>query len=496
MRRQLLLLAIIMASILGIKALMAQPPDTIWTRTYGDSGVSAAYGVAQLPGGGFMVGGYTPHDVGLPDDMWLFRIDADGNMVWEDKIGLSDRHERAYTLEPALDGEFVLAGEVVNSEDNMNIYIVKADSNGSGWGFQFGDIMEDTYAYGAVATTYHGVVAVGYQTQDNAGANVYTVMTLSNGLEQRSTCYNWGWTDKARDIDRTSDGGYIVVGETNSYGNHSFAIFLQKLDDLLRVTGLVIYDWAPDLYGNSVRQTLDGGYIVAGWHQNVSSPDMDIVILKTDSTGMMDWHKFYGSDYAKEVACDVEVLPDGGYVVTGVGKRSPYWHSWDVWVLRLDANGDTLWTKFIGEEWKDESSYQIRRTADGGYIIAGAREVGTWDTRAYLVRLAPDPEGIEENHDNHIAEKFVLYPNYPNPFNSATTIRYQVQATTEVTLKIYDLLAREVATLVNEKKPAGTYTVWWDGTADSGQPLASGVYFYRLRVGGDFVQTHKLLLLR
>jgi len=499
MGRQLLSLAIIMASILGTKVLMAQPPDTIWTRTYGDSGVSAAYGVAELPGGGFIVGGYTPEEGDLQSDVWLFRVDVDGNMVWEDKIGYPDTPEQAYTLEPALDGEFVLAGLGVSEEGRGKAYIIKADSNGGGWGFYYGWITENTYAYHAVATTYHGVVAVGYQTLDLAGANVYVVATGPSGLFAWERVYNWGWADKARGVTRTRDGGYMVTGETNSFGLHTYGIFLQKLDSLGLDDGFVLITWEGDQYANCVQQTLDGGYIIAGYEKDPDHVDLNMLIIKTDSYGMMEWHKIYGGD-SHDVATYVYTLPGGGYIVTGVGRKPGALHN-DVWVLRLDANGDTLWTKFIGAEligteWINESSYQIRPTSDGGYIIAGARGVGYMNTRAYLIRLAPDPEGIVDNRNNHIAEKFVLYPNYPNPFNSATTIRYQVQATTEVTLRIYDLLAREVATLVNERKPAGTYTVCWDGTGDGGQPLASGIYFYRLKVRGDFVQTHKMLLLR
>lgn len=491
-------------SILSTAPLFARAPDTLWTRTYGDSGISAAYGVAQLPGGGFMVGGYTPHDVGLQSDMWLFRVNADGNMVWEDKIGLADRHERAYTLEPALDGEFVLAGELILGDTTMQAYIVKADSNGSGWGFFYGSYTEDTYAYDAVATPYGGVLAVGHQTLNNAGHNVYMVGTFPNGMEMFHNFFHWGWSEKAFGIDRTSDGGYIVTGETNSFGLHSYGIFLQKLDSLALETGFVLITWEGDQYGKSVQQTLDGGYIVVGSRQLTSPPDLDMVIIKTDPSGIEEWRKIYGGA-SHDVATDVQVLPDGGYIVTGVGRKPSTLHS-DVWVLRLDANGDTLWTKFIGAEligtrWINESSYQIRCTADGGYIIAGARGVGYWDTRAYLIRLAPDPEGIVDNKNNRIPEEFALSQNYPNPFNATTVIcyslpvdRYQSSADggprTAVSLEVYNILGEKVATLVDEKQTPGYKAVTWDAK-DAG----SGIYFYRLQAEG-FVETRKMILLK
>lgn len=86
--------------------------------------------------------------------------------------------------------------------------------------------------------------------------------------------------------------------------------------------------------------------------------------------------------------------------------------------------------------------------------------------------------------------KFELKQNYPNPFNPLTVITYQLAVNSFTTLKVYDLLGREVATLVNEQKPAGSYTIRWDATH-----FASRVYFYRLQAGA-FSETKKLLLLK
>jgi hypothetical protein len=86
--------------------------------------------------------------------------------------------------------------------------------------------------------------------------------------------------------------------------------------------------------------------------------------------------------------------------------------------------------------------------------------------------------------------RFELYNNYPNPFNPATTIDYSIPKTSLVTIKVFDILGREVKTLVNEEKTSGNYSIKFN---ESG--LASGVYFYRLQ-SGDFVSTKKMLLLK
>jgi hypothetical protein len=85
---------------------------------------------------------------------------------------------------------------------------------------------------------------------------------------------------------------------------------------------------------------------------------------------------------------------------------------------------------------------------------------------------------------------YALYQNYPNPFNPATVISYQVPKSSPVALIVFDILGREVRTLVNQEQPAGRYTITFDASN-----LASGVYFYRMQAAG-FVQTRRLLLLR
>jgi hypothetical protein len=100
-----------------------------------------------------------------------------------------------------------------------------------------------------------------------------------------------------------------------------------------------------------------------------------------------------------------------------------------------------------------------------------------------------------EDNNTSVTERFRLEQNYPNPFNPATQIEYELPASTEVTLKVYNLLGQEVKTLVNEIQGKGVYTVEWDGTNHTGADVAGGIYFYRL-ISDTFVQTRKMILIR
>jgi len=98
--------------------------------------------------------------------------------------------------------------------------------------------------------------------------------------------------------------------------------------------------------------------------------------------------------------------------------------------------------------------------------------------------------GIDETEDNYLPDDFALFPNYPNPFNPSTRIRYDISGKSIVQLKIYDVLGNEIRTLVNEEKSPGRYEIEFDATG-----LPSGIYFYHLRAG-NFFETKKMVLLK
>ena len=102
---------------------------------------------------------------------------------------------------------------------------------------------------------------------------------------------------------------------------------------------------------------------------------------------------------------------------------------------------------------------------------------------------------VATDHNMEIPTNFKLKQNYPNPFNPETHITYQLPEDSHVELKIYNTLGQEITTLLNEDKPAGYYTVLWDGRNNNGKQVVSGIYLYKIKAG-DFVCTKKMILLR
>jgi hypothetical protein len=100
-----------------------------------------------------------------------------------------------------------------------------------------------------------------------------------------------------------------------------------------------------------------------------------------------------------------------------------------------------------------------------------------------------------DDESNSAPDSYSLQQNYPNPFNPSTTIRYSIVNPDNVSIKIYDILGREIKTLVNEVKTAGTYSSIWNGDNNFGNKVSSGICLYRIEAG-LFVETKKMILLK
>jgi hypothetical protein len=137
----------------------------------------------------------------------------------------------------------------------------------------------------------------------------------------------------------------------------------------------------------------------------------------------------------------------------------------------------------------DLSSFDVSLSPYGSLVY-------TISIQEETVNLPPIPPIVSVNDRTAaLPTDFHLFPNFPNPFNPSTTIRYSIVEPVNVSLKIYDVLGREIRTLINEVKTAGTYNSIWNGYDNSGNRVSSGIYFYRMEAG-IFVDTRKMILLK
>jgi arginine repressor len=180
--------------------------------------------------------------------------------------------------------------------------------------------------------------------------------------------YGGTGNDRASYVLQTSDGGYIVVGDTGSLGADSVDIFLVKTDANGNIIWAKTYGGIVDEYAHSVLQTSDGGYIVAGETHSFGAGWHDVLLIKTDANGNVIWAKTYGGT-SWDVARSVQQTSDGGYIVAGYtdsfGAGGP-----DFFLIKIDANGNISWAKTYGGTYSDWAR-SVQQTSDGGYIVAG-----------------------------------------------------------------------------------------------------------------------------
>jgi hypothetical protein len=190
-------------------------------------------------------------------------------------------------------------------------------------------------------------------------------------------------------VRQTSDGGYIVVGRTNSYGAGDYDVYLVKTDALGDTMWTKTYGSTFSDFGVCVQQTSDYGYIVVG--MNGSYPGGDVYLIKTDSLGDSLWTRVYGGGNSDR-GYFVNLTQDGGYIITG--ETSTYGAGGiDVYLIRTDASGDTAWTQTYGSS-NAEAGLAVQEVQDG-YIIAGrTNSFGAGELDVYLIKTNPSGDTL------------------------------------------------------------------------------------------------------
>jgi len=574
MKRAIILMVLLGLSFAPVAAAL-EPGDTLWTRTCGGSQWEEGHSVQQTSDGGYIIAGFTGSFGAGGWDVYLVKTDPSGNTLWTRAYG-GIYDDQGWSVEQTTEGGYIIAGWTRSfGAGSRDVYLVKADSSGD------------------------------------------TVWTSTYGGSE----HDYGYS-----VQQTLDGGYIIAGASSSFGAGSSDVYLLKTDSLGDTLWTRTYGGRGDDGGWSVQQSSDGGYVIAGYTKSFGAGGYDVYLLRTDSSGDTLWTRTYGGsryDWGRAV----QQTSDQGYVIGGY-SRSFGAGGYNVYLLRTDSSGDTLWTRTYGGTDYDHG-HSVQQTSDGNYIVAGAtHSFGAGEADMYLVRVAgerrmvdfdikpqscPNPLNIRPYHNEEaqprgvlptailgtedfdvndidpttvtlegvcpvrwafedvaapvvdpqevcdctedgpdgyldltlkfsrsqiiealgqppngelpltvagvlydgtgfegvdcvviinspyegsgepsagIPASYVLRRNIPNPFNAATTITYGLPEAGRVTLEIYNLIGRKVATLVDNQQEAGYKSVTWDASN-----VSSGLYFYRL-TAGDFSQTKRMMLVK
>ncbi|UCC80029.1 MAG: IPTL-CTERM sorting domain-containing protein [Candidatus Zixiibacteriota bacterium] len=280
-----------------------------------------------------------------------------------------------YSVQQTSDGGYIIAGYTECFGAGLaDVWLIKADNIGDTlWARTYGGQNIDI-GYSADITSDGGFIIAG-QTQSfgAGGSDVYLIKTDASGDTLWTKTYGGTGNDIGWSVEQTSDGGYIIAGNTTSFGAGSNDVWLIKTDSNGDTAWTKTYGGADSDGGRSVQQTSDGGYIITGTTWSFGPGEYDIYLIKTDSSGDTLWTRAYGSalyDYGYSV----DVTSDSGYIVAGCWQTTV--HPYDnkaAYLIKTDTGGDTLWTKIIPFPWPyvTEEAFSVQQTSDDGYIVGG-----------------------------------------------------------------------------------------------------------------------------
>lgn len=193
--------------------------------------------------------------------------------------------------------------------------------------------------------------------------------------------------DRGTGITQTPDKGYVVCGNTSSYGSGNTDIYLLKIDSVGK------YQWQHTLgdynidQAYSVQLTQDSGFIICGYTNSFGAGGYDAYIVKTDPNGIFEWQKTFGeNDW--DFAYWAEQTDDGGYIVCGESYRDG--KNSDGYAVKTNSSGDTLWTRTFGTTGEDAFK-EVHQTSDGGFVFGGYTTSSTGDKDFFLLKT--DPSG-------------------------------------------------------------------------------------------------------
>jgi hypothetical protein len=437
-----------------------------WTRTYGGADSDVGFSAQQTMDGGYIIAGWTrSFGTGL-GDVYLIKTDPWGDTLWTRTYGGPDE-EVCYWVQQTADSGYIVAGGTCSygpgTPTSPNIYLVKTDAWGDTlWTRTYGGEGGD-YANCVQQTPDGGYIVTGATESASIGNyDAFLIRTDADGDTLWNRTYGGSSYDGGGYVQRTSDGGYVIAGSTQSFGpgTPSFLnVWLIKTNSAGDTLWTRAYGGEQEDGGHSAQQTWDGGYIISGDTKSYGpgTPTYyNVYLLKTDGQGDTLWTRTYGGSRNDYGYC-VRQTADSGYIMAGRFSTAT---NAQAYLVKTDGNGDTLWTKTYGGTDADWAR-SVRQAADGGYIIAGQTAsygAGGWD--AYLIKTdAAGMAGVEGHPGASPPARPPLWVR-PNPFAAFAT----VPGRETERFAVYDVSGRRV----------GEYY-----GARIGNDLASGVYLLR-----------------
>jgi len=387
-----------------------------WIKTYGGDAWDFGHSVQQSLDGGYIITGRTMSAGAGGEDLYLIKIDANGDTVWSKTYGGANS-DGGCCVQKTSDGGYIIVGRTLSfGAGYVDVWLLKTDSLGDTlWTKTFGTPNED-WGYFGQQTIDGGYIITGYQMFSPGEGDVWLIKTNEFGNELWTKTFGGSNYDEARSVRQTPDRGYIICG-TDNYNTSNSELYLIKTDSLGNEDWSKTYGGALMDYGLGVALTLDGGYIAVG-KKTISGLAGEAYLVKINSNGDTLWTKTYGGT-AEDYAHSVQQTADSGYILCG-GFSNTVNYSSEGYLIKTNSNGDTLWTRIYGGVSTD-NFFSVQQTTDRGYICVGSMYVDGYDV--YAVKTdAHGIVGIEEEIEVKLEKQNARLLASPNPFVSFTTV--------------------------------------------------------------------------
>jgi len=485
-------IAVVILITFAIPGSALSQPDTLWSATYG--GLSDDLGFCvEILADGFILAGHTLSSGAGNIDAWLIKADTDGNVQWYHTYG-GRGDEYCHAVIATQEGGFLFTGSSNSgSAGDFDLWLVKTDGDGNIlWERTFGGPQDDQ-GHRIAQTSDGGCIVAGETTSYGYGGRDFWIIKLnaSNQIEWDQT-YGGPLDEYVHAVEQTVDGGYFIAGPCQSFGAGSYDFWFVKLNAYGVVEWSRTYGGTAEDHLHAAHSLPGGGYAIAGCSWSFGAGGCDFRLIKIDPAGNEIWSTTYGGQQC-DCCYDMRLDNDGGFIMCGWSQSFGAGNH-DALIVKTDFRGRRLWSYTYGGIESD-LSHCVRQTADNGYVIIGhTLSFGAGGKDAFLLRLDADSDIDGWGHGspfgirNSSSSPSLSIRN--NPYKSPPVIAFMLPDADNLTLKVYDIAGREVATLVDGWRNAGAHSITFDGSG-----LSSGIYIYHLQTGA-YQASGKMVLIK
>jgi hypothetical protein len=405
-----------------------------WTKTYGGTHPEYPNCILTLEDGNFFIIGYTSSYGAGSNDAWLIKINPSGDLLWSRTYGGVGDDE---------------AKEIIRTSDGNYAFVGRTNYSG-------------------------GTNFDGFLYKIDGSGNVIWNKNYGGALYENLRC-----------VKLCADGGFILTGQTMSSGAGGSDIYLVRTNSNGDVMWTQTYGGALEDDGNFIVVNNDGSFTITAETTSFGAGDFDVQAMKVDANGGVIWNKFYGGD-KKDVSKTIRPTNDGGYII-GAISRSFGWINPDMWLVKIDGNGEKLWDKHYGL-WYHDHCHSALPTSDGGYALVGHQVDAGNLAHVFFVKtnsngtvdaVGIDEDAAEEAQDEAEISSLKIYP------NPSSGIFYVQLPTDEIrTIHIGDALGNIVKVIRSEHNFVKVDL--------SEQP--QGIYFATIKTPGKSTVTKKIIV--